>query len=168
MTSLTKHIQPHVADNAKGALVMAPRLGSYLGRGGCHGGKAQTTSPVTWGQLSRLARADSSPLVSVSQGLVPLLQAECGASQTPAGARQGQQGAGGEVGGRAAGGAAAEGSGGQGSRLREAGPAAAGESGGSHFSAPFIPPTRPVCEAGMGQGLPGHTGSSLPSHDCDS
>lgn len=81
------------------------------------GGKAQIMVPFTWGQLLGLATADSSPLPSVTWGLVTILQAECGAGQAPTGTQQGQQGASGEVRGHTAGGAAAEGSGSQGSRL---------------------------------------------------
>lgn len=96
---------------------------------------------VTWGQLSGLTTADSSPLLSFSWGLVTVLQAECRAGQAPAGAQQSQQGAGGKIRGLAAGRTAAEGSGGQGSRLRETGPAAASELCGGYLNPLFTTPS---------------------------
>ena len=83
--------------------------------------------PSQPGTVLGLATADLSPLLSVSWGLVTVLQAEHRVGQAPARAQQGQQGAGGEVRGSTAGGAAAEGSGGQSNCLREAGSTATGE-----------------------------------------
>lgn len=103
-------------------------------------------------------RADTRLLQSVSWGLVTVLQAEHRAGQAPAGAQQGQQGAGGEIRGCAAGGTAAKGPGDQNSRLGEAGPTAASE---CHLGAPFTPPTKPLCREGTEQSLLGHLGSSL-------
>lgn len=95
------------------------------------------------GQLSGYTGADSALSSPSFWGLVTVLQAEYRAGQAPAGAGQGQQGAGGKVGGRAAGGAAAQGPGGQGGRRGETGPAVAGE-GRRHPSCPCILPTKPL------------------------